>query len=99
MAMWVLQDLLQIAHSGASGELRSSDLQLLSQPLPQWKIVEDPVSFCIPVVPSISVVSCVTGIQEAMWAAKTSDDIQSAVVAQVLLNTKRNNNWAALPFA
>ena len=25
----------------------------------------------------------------------TSDDVQSAVVAQVPLNTKRNNNWAA----
>ena len=53
MKMEGLQELLQSTDSGASGVLGSSDLQLLSQPLPQWKNVEDPVSFCIPAVPLI----------------------------------------------
>ena len=46
----LLQELLQIADSGAPKNLGSSDLQLLSQPLSQWKNVENPVSFCIPAV-------------------------------------------------
>ena len=51
----LLQELLQNADSEAPGELGSSDLQLLSLPLSQWKDVEHPVNFCIPVVPSESV--------------------------------------------
>ena len=51
----LLQELLQIADSEAPAELGSSDLQLLSQPVSQWKNVEHPVSFCIPVVHSESV--------------------------------------------
>ena len=47
----LLQELLQIADSEAPGELGSSDMQLLSQPLSQWKNVEHPASFCIPAVP------------------------------------------------
>ena len=49
-----LQELLWIAYSGTPRELGSSGLQLLSQPLSQWKNVEDPTSFCIPAVPLIS---------------------------------------------
>ena len=41
----LLQELPQIADSEAPGELGSSELQLLSQPLSQWKDVEHPVSF------------------------------------------------------
>ena len=51
----LLQELLQNADSEAPGELGSSDLQLLSLPLSQWKDVEHPVNFCIPAVPSESV--------------------------------------------
>ena len=47
----LLQKLLQIADSEAAGELGNSDLQLLLQPLSQWKNVVNPVSFCIPVFP------------------------------------------------
>ena len=47
----LLQELLQIADSEAPGEHGSSDLQVLSQPLSQWKNVEKPVSFCITAVP------------------------------------------------
>ena len=50
----LLQELLQNADSEAPGELGSSDLQLLSLPLSQWKDVEHPVNFCIPAVPSES---------------------------------------------
>ena len=49
-----LQKMLQIADFGATGELGSSDVQLLSQPLSQGKNVDDPVSFDIPAVPLIS---------------------------------------------
>ena len=49
-----LQELLQITDSGASGELGSSDLQLLSLWLSQWKNVEYPVSVCISAVLPIS---------------------------------------------
>ena len=51
----LLQELLQNADSEAPGELGSSDLQLLSLPLSQWKDVEHPVNFCILAVPSESV--------------------------------------------
>jgi len=46
----LLQELLQIADYEAPGELGSRDLQLLVQPLLQWKNVQHPVSFCIPAV-------------------------------------------------
>ena len=129
-----LQVLLQIADAGTSGELGSSDLQLLSQPLSQWKNVEDPGSFCIPVVPSISnvrtaeesffghlfsthwedelllqvsqafleqpeeeeeyslLLAALQDYKKRCGPQMTNDDVQSAFVAQVLLNTKRNNN-------
>ena len=48
----LLQELLQIAGSEARGELGSCELRLLSQPLSQWKDVQNPVSFCIPTVSS-----------------------------------------------
>ena len=48
----LLQELLQIADSEAPRELGTSELQLLSQALSQWKNVNHPVSFCIPAVPS-----------------------------------------------
>ena len=129
----LLQELLQNADSEAPGELGSSDLQLLSLPLSQWKDVEHPVNFCIPAVPSESVrtaeetyhpysnhwedelllqasqafsqeqeeeedVLLLAASQEyekRCGPLMTSDDVQSAVVAQVPLNTKRNNNRAA----
>ena len=131
----LLQELLQFPDSEAPGELGSSDLQLLSQPLSQWKDVEHPVSFCIPAVP----LECVQAAEElyldrphsTTWEDEllfqvsqaftkgqeeeedslllaasqdykercgplmTSDDVQSEFIAQVPLNTKRNNNWAA----
>ena len=123
----LLQELLKNADSG---ELGSSDLQLLSLPLSLWKDVEHPVNFCIPAVPSESVRAAEEAYhpysthwedelllqasqafsqeheeeEDALLLAAsqdyekrcgplmTSDDVQSAVVAQVPLNTKRNNN-------
>ena len=127
------QELLQIADSEAPGELGSSDLQLLSQPLSQWRDLEHPVSFCIPAAPSECVRTAASYLDrpysthwedELLQASQafskeqeeeedarllavaqdyekrcgllmTSDDVQSAVVAQVPLNTKRTNNWTA----
>ena len=129
----LLQELLQSADFEAPGELGSSNLQLLSQPLSQWKDVEHPVNFCIPVVPSESVRTAEEAYHpySTHWEAElllqasqafsqeheeeedalllaasqeyekrcgplmTSDNVQSAVVAQVPLNSKWNNNWAA----
>ena len=54
----LLQELLQIANSEVPGELGSSDLQHLPQPLSQWK---NPVSSCIPAVPS----ECVRTAEES----------------------------------
>ena len=131
----MLQELLQIAISAAPAEFGSSDLQLLLQPLSQWKDVEHPVNFWIPAVP----LDCIWTAEESYlehpysttWEDElllqaseaftkeqeeeedslllaalqdyekrcgplmTSHDVQSAVIAQVPLNTKRNNNWAA----
>ena len=136
MKALALQELLEIADSGAPRELGSSDLQLLSQPLSQWKNVEDPGSFCIPTVPSISdvrsaeesffdrpyltdwedelllqasqefskqqeeeedslLLAASQDYEKRCGPLMTSEDVQSAVIAQVPLNTKRNNNWAA----
>ena len=134
MEYLLLQELLQIAGSEAPGELGSSDLQLLSQPLSQWRDVEHPVSFCIPAAPSECVQTAASYLDRPnsthwedelllqasqtfskeqeeeedvlLLAASqdyekpcgplmTSDDVQSPVVAQVPLNTKRNNNSAA----
>ena len=129
----LLQELLQNADSEAPGELGSSDLQLLSLPLSQWKDVEHPVNFCIPAVPLEPVrtaeevyhpysnhwedelllqasqafsqeqaeeedallLAASQEYEKRCGPLMTSDDVQSAVVAQVPLNTKRNNNWAA----
>ena len=131
----LLKEVVQIANSEAPGELRSSDLQLLLQPLSQWKDVEHPVSFCIPAVPLECVqtaeelyldrphstawedelllqasqaftkeqeeeedsllLAALLDYKERCGPLMTSDDVQSAVIAQVPLNTKRNNNWAA----
>ena len=85
----LLQELLQNADSEAPGELGSSDLQLLSLPLSQWKDVEHHVNFCIPVVSSESVRTAEEAYLNRPYSTHWEDELLLPASQAFLQNKRR----------